>query len=320
MARPKERSPHPCHNAPLSDLPVIAVVGRRLSTQIDVGLGYLGRLSSTSTASILLLSSRGSLLLSTSLLLLAGSLSSSLGSGGLSTVVLAHRLNDGGLLLGVDDGDGVGERLLGAGLALGVRAAHDLDLDTKDTLAEENVASGAVDEVLSGLTGVDHEAVRELHGLGASSAELAGNDDLAALGAGLHDEAEDTIASTANGKTVEELVAEGLALSDGGETTVLDLGGVEGDRVLGELEALLDEGGELADAATLLTENLLGVGGADDDVGNGGSDADLDAGVALLGQLALEELVQLGVEDTVSDELSPLGAADTDKSAIVPNF
>ena len=38
---------------------------------------------------------------------------------------------------------------------------------------------------------------------------------------------------------------------------------------------------------------------ADDDVGDGWGDADLDAGVALLGELTLEELVQLGVEDTV---------------------
>lgn len=37
----------------------------------------------------------------------------------------------------------------------------------------------------------------------------------------------------------------------------------------------------------------------DDDVGDGGRDADLDAGVTLLGELALEELVQLGVEDSV---------------------
>ena len=48
------------------------------------------------------------------------------------------------------------------------------------------------------------------------------------------------------------------------------------------------------------------MGGADDDVGDGGRDADLDAGVALLGQLALEELVQLGVEDAIGDELSAL--------------
>lgn len=170
------------------------------------------------------------------------------------------------------------------------------------------MAGGAVDEVLCGLARVDHEAVGELHGLGTGGAELAGDDNLAALGAGLHDEAQDTIAGTADGQAVEQLVAQGLALGDGGQTAVLDLGGVEGDGVLGELEALLDQRGELADAAALLAEDLLGVGGADDDVGDGGSDADLDAGVALLSELALEELVELGVEDTVGDELSPLGA------------
>jgi hypothetical protein len=155
---------------------------------------------------------------------------------------------------------------------------------------------------------VDHEAVGELHGLSAGGAQLAGDDDLAALSAGLHDEAEDTVAGAADGQAVEELVAQRLALGDGGQTAVLDLGGVQRDAVLGELEAFLDQAGELADAAALLTQDLLGVRRADDDVGDGGRDADLDARVALLGQLALEELVQLGIEDTVGDELSPLRA------------
>jgi hypothetical protein len=167
-----------------------------------------------------------------------------------------------------------------------------------------------VNEVLGGLTRVNHEAVGELHGLGTGSTELTRDNNLTTLGTRLHDETENTIAGTSNGETVEKLVSEGLALSDSGETTVLDLGGVEGDGVLGELESLLDERGELANAAALLAENLLGVGGSDDDVGNGGGDADLDAGVTLLSELALEELVELGVEDTVSDELSPLGAVD----------
>ena len=43
------------------------------------------------------------------------------------------------------------------------------------------------------------------------------------------DEPKDTVASTTHGETVQKLVAEGLALSDGGETTRLNLGGVEGD-------------------------------------------------------------------------------------------
>lgn len=260
---------------------------------------------------LLLLGSGLSLTLGTLLLSCLGSLSLSLGLGGLSTVVLAHGLENSLLLLGLDDGDGVGESLLGTGLALGVGAAHDLDLDTQHTLSEEDVASSVVDEVLGGLTRVNHESVGELHALGTGSTELTRDDNLTTLGARLHDESEDTIAGTSDGETVEELVAEGLALGDGGETTVLDLGGVERDGVFGELESLLDEGGELADAATLLTENLLGVGGSDDDVGNGGGDANLDAGVTLLSEFSLEELVELGVEDTVGDELSSLGATDS---------
>jgi hypothetical protein len=70
----------------------------------------------------------------------------------------------------------------------------------------------------------------------------------------------------------------------------------------------------LADTATLLTENLLSVGCTDDDVGDGGSNSDLDAGVTFLGKLALEELVELGVEDSVGDELSALRDVDAAES------
>ena len=56
---------------------------------------------------------------------------------------------------------------------------------------------------------------------------------------------EDTVACTTDGKTVEELVAEGLALSDSGETARLDLSGVEGDAVGGELVTVGDQAGKL---------------------------------------------------------------------------
>src|SRR4051794_26744962 len=88
-------------------------------------------------------------------------------------------------------------------------------------------------------------AYSELHALGTGGPELSGDDDLATLGPRLHDEPQHTIASPSDGQTIEKLVSEGLALGDGRETTVLDLGGVEGDGVLGKLEALLDERGEL---------------------------------------------------------------------------
>lgn len=57
---------------------------------------------------------------------------------------------------------------------------------------------------------------------------------------------------------------------------------------------LLDDGGELADAAALLAHHVLGAGGADDDLRAQRRVADLDAGVAVLAQLALEELRAAG--------------------------
>lgn len=191
-------------------------------------------------------------------------------------------------------------------LAFWIRPTHDLDLDTKHTLSEENVAGSVIDEVLCWLTRVDHETISEFHALGTSSTQLSGNHNLTTLSSALHDESKDTIACSTNCQTVEELVSERLALCDGGETAVLDLGGVKGDGVLGELESLLNKGGKLADSSSLLAENFLCVGCADDDIGDGGCNSDFDARVSLLSQLALEEFVQLCVEDTIGNELSSL--------------
>ena len=51
---------------------------------------------------------------------------------------------------------------------------------------------------------------------------------------------------------------------------------------LGEAKALLDEVGELADAATILTEDIRGLGGVDDHLCAGGGGADLESSVAAM--------------------------------------
>ncbi len=210
-------------------------------------------------------------------------LSCLLSSKSLGTIVLRHGLDNRLLFLGVDDGDGIGEGLLGTGLAFWVAATHDLDLNTQNTLSEEDVAGSSVDEVVDGLAGVDHEAVlsiivnippsirfewgrsySELHALCSSSTQLARNNHLATLGTALHDESQHTVACSSHGQTVQQLVSERFALGDGRETAVLDLGGIEGNAVLGELESLLDERGEFADSSTLFAQDFLGVCRPDD--------------------------------------------------------
>jgi hypothetical protein len=118
-------------------------------------------------------------------------------------------------------------------------------------------------------------------------------------------------------------------LSDSAETTVLNTLSVKLNSVLGELETLLDKRSQLADAATLLSENVLGVSSTDDDplkfkkkyiyksavewcsykivksqinlLSAGRGNTDLNTRVTIFGELTSEELVKFSVEDTVSD-------------------
>jgi hypothetical protein len=66
--------------------------------------------------------------------------------------------------------------------------------------------------------------------------QFTGNDDLATLGAGFHDEAENTIASTTDGQTSDKLVTKGLSLCNGAETTGSNLFGVQFNGTWGKVE------------------------------------------------------------------------------------
>jgi hypothetical protein len=52
--------------------------------------------------------------------------------------------------------------------------------------------------------------------------------------------------------------------------------------ILEEVESLLHDGGELPDPVTLLTEHVLGVHGADDDLRGHQGHTELDVGVSVL--------------------------------------
>jgi len=189
-------------------------------------------------------------------------------------------------------------------LASRVECSHNLDLDANNSLTEEDVPAGAVYVVPGWLTGVNHESIDELHGLGTLGTQLTGDDDFATLCAVLNDETDDTVACTSHGKSSEELVSEGFALGNGRETTVGDLFGVELNGVLVEVESLLDERGKLTDTSTLFAEHVLCSGGKDDDLGSGWGDSHLNARVAIFGELSHEHLVQFSLEHAVCAELS----------------
>lgn len=104
----------------------------------------------------------------------------------------------------------------------------------------------------------------EFHALRSCSAKLPRYYHLTSLGSTLHDESKDTVTRSSHSQSIEKLVSERLALSNGRKTTVLNLGCIQGDGVFGKLEAFLDQGGEFSNASALFAQNFLGVCCTDD--------------------------------------------------------
>ncbi len=209
-------------------------------------------------------------------------------------------------VFGLEDPDQVGHDLLGGSNA-DFGALHDLDLDAEDTSAEFDVADGNIDEVDLGLTGGHLVTSGVLLGLCALATDLTGNDDLATDGTTTtHDGTNAVVGSVTDGETVEELVLEGLNVGSSGQVLV------EGEGFDAELNlvvlvvevvSLFDEGLNFLDLAGLGAEEVLAVGGADADLSAHVGSTDLNTSVALHTEGSHEELVELGLEDTVSNEL-----------------
>lgn len=168
------------------------------------------------------------------------------------------------------------------------------------------MASGVVLVEDGGVTRLHHVAIAELHRLRALAAQLAGNHHLHTLGARLHDEAHDTVARAADGEAAQQLVLQGVSLGLRGQAAVGHTLGEQLHGALGEAEALADHRRELADALALVAQHILGARGAHDDLRAHGRIADLNAGVARVDQLTGEQLVHLGEQNAVRDELALL--------------
>jgi len=229
------------------------------------------------------------------------------GLGNLGALLLRVSLLRKDLVLGLDDGDVVGERSLGSGFARRIVGQHDFHLDAQNSLTQEDVSDGGVDVLLGGVAAVNHQTIDELHRLGSLTAKLAGNHHFASLGAGLHDKPEDAIAGATNGETADEFVAERLGLSDGAKTAGRNLLGVELDCAIGIVEPLLDDRSEFANALAFVTQHILSPSRQDDDLRARRSHAHLDATVSVFRELTSEELVEFSLEDSILDELSLLG-------------
>jgi len=210
------------------------------------------------------------------------------------------------ILLGLQDLDVIGHNLL-VSTDADLGTLHDLDFKTKDTLTELDVTDGNIDEVLLGLTSGDLVTSVVLLGLCALTTDLTGDHNFATGGTTTsHDGSHDVVGGHTDGGTVKQLVLEGLDVGGGGE--FLKVGeGLDGELdlvvLIVEVVSLLDKGLDLLNLTGGLVEEVLALGGLNTDLGGHVGGTDLNSGVTFETEGTGEELVKLGLEDSVSDEL-----------------
>jgi hypothetical protein len=107
-----------------------------------------------------------------------------------------------------------------------------------------------------------------------------------------------------NSQSSQKLVSQTLALSNGAQSTLLNLLSIKLDGSLTELESFLHKSSEFPNSTALVSEDFLSMSSADDDFGSCGRDSDFAARVTLLSEFAGEEFVEFSKEDSVGDELN----------------
>mmetsp|Transcript_19288 Transcript_19288/g.34854 ORF Transcript_19288/g.34854 Transcript_19288/m.34854 type:complete len:330 (-) Transcript_19288:81-1070(-) len=243
-----------------------------------------------------------SLLLSQKLCLKGSSLCSS--SRGLSSLLCLKDALWTGLLLWLKNGNNIIQRNLGSHNSLRIVGKHDRNPDTNHTLPQGNMTHSHIGVNLGSMTRLDHVSIAEFHGLGTLSSKLSRNDHLATLSGSLHDETHDTVASTTDGKSSQQLELERLSLGLRTKSLVLHTLSIQLNGTIGKIKPLLHHTGQLTNALSLLSEHVLRLGCADDDFGTMGGGTDLDTSVTILGKFAGEELVEFGEENTVGNKLA----------------
>jgi hypothetical protein len=187
-------------------------------------------------------------------------------------------------------------------------ALHDLDLETEDTLTELDVTDSNINEFLLWLTSGDLVTSVVLQGLGTLTTDLTRDNNFATSGiTTAHDSSENVVSGHTDWDTVQELELKGLNVGGGGQVLVvwewLD-GELNLVVFIVEVVALLDEGLDLLNLTGVLVKQVLALGGTDTDLSAHVGGTDLDTGVALHTESAGQKLVQLSLENTISNELS----------------
>merc|ERR1711931_438644 len=193
---------------------------------------------------------------------------------------------------------------LRSGLSSWIPRQHDFHLDTDHTLSQVNVTNCHIDVFESWVTTVDHEAICELHPFGSLSSKFSRYNNFATFGTTLHDETNNTITCFSNWCTSKKLVSKRFTLSNRTQTSERNLLCVQLNCAVREIESFLHNRCQFSDSSSLLTKNILGSRGENDNFRPQWCDSYFYSTVTIFSKFSLQELVQFCLEDTIGNKLS----------------
>jgi len=207
------------------------------------------------------------------------------------------------VFLGFLDLDKIGERVSGASSTGRIDGQHNLNSNTQDTLLEVDMSASFVDELSSGVSGVDHETILELLALSSGGSQFTGDDNFATLSTRSLDGSDNTIGGHSDGDGVVQFEFEGLSLGSSANTSVLNSGGEQFNGIFGVVESLLDQSSQFSDSLSGLSDNLVQSSNMNSDFRFDGGGTNFDTSITVLGQRSGQKFVQFSLEDSISDEL-----------------
>merc|ERR1712110_1353046 len=98
-------------------------------------------------------------------------------------------------------------------------------------------------------------------------------------------------------------LSQGLALSNGAQTSGGNLLGIELYSSFWETKSFLDNGCQFPDSPAFLSQNILGASGQNNDLCASRCHTDFNTRIAILCQLSGQKLVELSFEEPISDKL-----------------
>jgi len=105
------------------------------------------------------------------------------------------------MFLRISDNNGIGDVVVGSNFSFRVIRQHNFDFNSHNTLFEEDVSDGNINEISFRLTGRDHISLFEFHGFSSLLFKFSRNNDFTSFSSGsvFHNSFNDGVSGKSNG-------------------------------------------------------------------------------------------------------------------------